>query len=216
MADHYQLLGVAPTASVAEIRKAYALLARDKHPDRFLDPVQKREAEASFRDATAAFNVLTNERARREYDQSREKPRATTPADMAAEAFSQGVQAFEARAFADAVELFRVAAHHAPGEARYHVALGRALSKHPQWAREAAEALEEGLRLGPRQIETHIALARLYLERGMKLRARKVIEAGLRVSPQERNLLALATQAADEPPSPEGGGGLRGLLKRKS
>src|SRR4029078_10806553 len=99
MADHYQLLCVAPTATVAEIRKAYSLLARDKHPDRFPDPEQKRQAEASFRDATAAFNVLTNERARREYDQSREKPRATTPAEMAAEAFGQGVQAFEARQY---------------------------------------------------------------------------------------------------------------------
>jgi DnaJ-class molecular chaperone len=216
MADHYQILGVAPTASVAEIRKVYMSLARDKHPDRFPDPEQKRAAEAFFRDATSAFNVLTNERARREYDQQREKPRASAPEDLAAEAFTQGVQFFEGRQYGEAVELFRIAAHHMPSEARYHAALGRALSKHPQWAREAAEALEEALRLAPRQIDTYVALARLYLERGMKLRARKVVETGLRVSPQDRHLLALSAQAADEPPSTDGGGGLRGMLKRKS
>jgi DnaJ-class molecular chaperone len=214
MADHYQTLGVAPGASVAEIRKAYALVARDKHPDRFTDPAQKREAEAYFRDVTAAFNVLTNERARREYDQQREKPPARTPEELAAEAFGQGVQFFEARQFGEAVEVFRVAAHHAPAEARYHAALGRALSKLPQYSREAAESLEEALRLAPRQVENHVALARLYLERGMKLRARKVVEAGLRMAPQERHLLALQEQAADDPP-PDSGGGLRGLLKRK-
>jgi len=214
MADHYQILGIAPTASVAEIRKAYAGLARDKHPDRFPEPEQKRQAEAFFRDATAAFNLLINDRARREYDEHREKPRSNAPVDLAAEAFTRGVQFFEARQYMEAVELFRVAAHHAPGEARYQAALGRALSKHPQWSREAAEALEEALRLAPRQIDTHIALARLYLERGMKLRARKVLEAGLRVAPENQHLLALSVQAADDPPAD--GGGLRGLLKRKS
>ena len=32
MTDHYQTLGVAPTASAAEIRQAYARLARERHP----------------------------------------------------------------------------------------------------------------------------------------------------------------------------------------
>ena len=60
MADYYEMLGVAPTASVAEIRKAYALLAREKHPDRFTDPAEKQRAETAFQDITTAFNALVN------------------------------------------------------------------------------------------------------------------------------------------------------------
>jgi len=214
MSDHYATLGIAPTASSAEVRKAYLQLARDKHPDRFPDPEQKRRAEAFFQELTGAFNVLCNERARREYDRQREQPRATTPAELAAEAFGRGQQFFEARQYFEAVECFRAAVHHVPGEGRHHAALGRARARNPQWAREAAEAFEEALRLEPRQIDTYVDLARLYLERGMKLRARKTIEAGLRLQPNHKQLSMLSEQAKDEPP-PDGGG-LRGLLRRKS
>ncbi len=214
MSDHYALLGIPPTASAAEVRKAYLRLAREKHPDRFLDPAQKRQAEAAFQELTGAFNVLSNERARRDSDQQREKPRATTPAALAEEAYVQGQQFFEARQYYEAAECFKAAAHHQPGEGRYHAALGRALARNPQWAREAAEALEDALRLEPRQLETLVTLARLYLERGMKLRARKVVEAGLRLQPNNQQLLALSEQAREEPP-PQDGGGLRGLLRRK-
>lgn len=214
MSDHYAILGIAPTASSAEVRKAYLRLAREKHPDRFLDPAEKRAAEVAFQELTGAFNVLANERARRDYDQQREKPRATTPAELAEEAFGHGQQFYEARQYYEAAECFKACVHHVPGEGRYQAWLGRALARNPQWAREAAEAFEEALRLEPREIDTYVALAKLYLERGMKLRARKVIEVGLRLRPGHQQLLALAEQARDEPP-PQDGGGLRGLLRRK-
>ena len=48
MSDYYQMLGVAPSASAAEIRQAYARLAREKHPDRFTDPLAKQQTQSSF------------------------------------------------------------------------------------------------------------------------------------------------------------------------
>ncbi|HSD67086.1 MAG TPA: J domain-containing protein, partial [Vicinamibacteria bacterium] len=49
------MLGVAPSASTAEIRQAYARLAREKHPDRFTDPAEKDRAQKLFQDITHAF-----------------------------------------------------------------------------------------------------------------------------------------------------------------
>ena len=82
MSDYYQMLGVTPSASAAEIRKAYALLARERHPDRFTDPAEKRRAETAFQEITAAFNALMNPDRRREYDETRHRPQPRTPEEV--------------------------------------------------------------------------------------------------------------------------------------
>lgn len=45
MANAYEILGVAPTAEAAEIRKAYLELARRWHPDRFMEGPERMWAE---------------------------------------------------------------------------------------------------------------------------------------------------------------------------
>ena len=46
--DFYSLLGIAKTASMAEIKKAYLQMARDNHPDRFTDPAERQEADRQY------------------------------------------------------------------------------------------------------------------------------------------------------------------------
>ena len=75
MANYYDVLGVGRTASAQEVRSAYTRLARERHPDRFSDPIEKERASEFFKDLTAAFNTLSNDKGRREYDQSLPRPR---------------------------------------------------------------------------------------------------------------------------------------------
>src|SRR5512134_1481561 len=176
MADYYEILGVPKNASVADVRKAYALKAREQHPDRFPDPAARKEAEARFTEITAAFNALTNDRSRAEYDASLSRPKLAAPAEIAQDAYERGLERLEKRAFHEAVELLRTAAQLVPGEARYHAALGLALAKNPNWVREGIQQLEQAIQLQPTRALFHAQVAELLLGQGLPLRARRAAE----------------------------------------
>ncbi|MEQ9122713.1 MAG: DnaJ domain-containing protein, partial [Alphaproteobacteria bacterium] len=65
MADPYQVLGVKKTADQAEIKAAYRKLAKQSHPD--LHPGDK-DVERRFKEATAAYDILSDAQKRRRYD----------------------------------------------------------------------------------------------------------------------------------------------------
>src|SRR5437763_13601542 len=67
--DYYQVLGVAKNASASEIRKAYRKLAQKHHPD--ANPGNS-EAEARFKEISAAYDVLGDEEKRKGCGQVRE------------------------------------------------------------------------------------------------------------------------------------------------
>lgn len=196
MADYYELLGVPRDADAAAIRAAYARQARERHPDRFTDPEEKRRAQEAFTLVTEAFNTLTSEKSRREYDISLAAPRLAVPEQIARAAYERACQLMEARAYHEAVELLRSAVHHQPQEARYHATLGQALSRNPHWVREAVNELEEAIRLDPQRAQFHSLLAEVLLGQGLKLRARRAAEAALRLDPGNRAARAVI-EAAD-------------------
>jgi len=216
MASFYDLLGIAKSATTSDVRKAYAKLARERHPDRFPDPVEKDRAQEFFKELTAAFNTLSNDRSRREYDVESARPKLAVPEAIARQAFETGVQRLKARDFHEAVQQFRVAVRHAPAEAQCHAALGSALAHNPRWVREAIESMERAIQLAPDRPAYHVELARMLHGQGLRLRARKVAETALRLAPEDPDVARIAAEVGagpEEPPPPAGG--LRGLIRRK-
>ena len=66
--DYYKALGVPKTATAAEIKKSYRELARKWHPDANKGST---DAEERFKEITEAYNVLSDEKQRKEYDEAR-------------------------------------------------------------------------------------------------------------------------------------------------
>ena len=66
--DYYKALGVPKTVTAAEIKKAYRELARKYHPDANKGGT---DAEERFKEITEAYNVLSDEKQRKEYDEAR-------------------------------------------------------------------------------------------------------------------------------------------------
>ena len=71
--DFYKALGVAENASAADVKRAYRKLAQKYHPDR--NPGNKA-AEETMKKASEAYDVLSDEAKRKEYDNVRKMSRS--------------------------------------------------------------------------------------------------------------------------------------------
>jgi DnaJ-class molecular chaperone len=69
--DHYKTLGVSETATPEELKKVYRKLAKKYHPDVTGGDKAK---ESRFKEISQAYDVLSDEKKRQEYDQQRRNP----------------------------------------------------------------------------------------------------------------------------------------------
>jgi molecular chaperone DnaJ len=105
--DYYSILGLAPGASLAEVKRAYRRLARRYHPG--INPGD-RQAEAMFRGITEAYETLIDNERRQQYDKGGRAPSVESVGAFEFSGFDFSTKAHGAQA-ATFSELFAEALH---------------------------------------------------------------------------------------------------------
>lgn len=189
--DHYALLGVKPTASDDDIRRAYYALARSYHPDRVGKdaPAEHREVvESLFALIGEAFGVLSDEALRHGYDDRLKSGQAAADRqekkvdrkDIARESFAKGRAALAAGDRAAAQRLFEHAAETDHDNWDFRMALARLLASDPRTRRRSEQHLLEAIRIDQTKADAYHELAVVYRSANLRSRALEKLREGLK------------------------------------
>lgn len=99
--DYYEVLGVSKTATPEEIKKAFRRLAREHHPD--VNKENTKQAEARFKEAGEAYEVLSDPQKRAAYDHY---GHASTDPNFGAGGFGGGAGEGNFEGFGDIFDMF--------------------------------------------------------------------------------------------------------------
>lgn len=202
MTNYYDVLGVPRDASEAIIRERFRVLARESHPDRFMDPVKKKDAESRFQVLTEAVNVLTSETRRKAHDFDLDKGKegvAHDPKAVARVYLAKGVKSFNEGNFAEAVALFDMAVKHYDKDPKSQHYLALACQRIPSQVRKGTIAIEAAIRLDPHNGGFHKDAGKLYRMAGMTAKAERHLEEALKWMPDDPEILRLLAEI--KPPS---------------
>ena len=81
MKDHYRILGVPPAATLTQVKSAYRKKASELHPDR--NP--SAQAHGEFQDVQEAYELLSDQARRKDYDDNRRRSLIENPIETARE-----------------------------------------------------------------------------------------------------------------------------------
>lgn len=198
--DFYGLLDVENKASYDEIKKAYYKIAKVFHPDKhFALPSEalKNKLHTIFSKITEAYRILSDQKMRREYDESLTiKPAKIEKSnvEIARVRFNEGKAAMRNRAFADAAELFGQATYLDSSMPTYHFHMGLAYEKTEKF-REAEKAFRHALKLDPFNADYLSELGHVYLKLDLQLRAQTMFEKALQFNPSHEHAIKGLHQA---------------------
>ncbi|PYQ18951.1 MAG: hypothetical protein DMF79_13700, partial [Acidobacteria bacterium] len=238
--NHFEVLGLARSATEVQVKEAYFRLARSFHPDvhhgASLGDLRDK-LEAVFIRLGEAYEVLRSATSRASYEARlglaepagstiRKAPEPPPPPPDPAEEARKAEQAirvaeklYEKEKYWDAIQQLEPAVPIVQGKMkqRGHVVLARCYLKNPMWAKRAEEELLAAAREDPKSIDAHFILGSIYKERGLNSRALSMFRKVLELKPDHEEALVLVASAAPPTPPPEEGGGLiKRLFNKRS
>jgi len=193
--NYYELLHIDTEATSVEVEETYLKMAKLYHPDQqFREGMQqlKGELEELFNRVTEAYNILSDDSRRWEYDLSLATvmqgrsgtgyKKAKDPA-KAKEAYSKGIASFKAKDLESATVHFKEATRLDASNAGYYSHLALALLQRPKRESEAEEAMLAAIELEPGSADHRANLGLLYQRAGIRDKAKQAFEDALKIDP---------------------------------
>jgi tetratricopeptide (TPR) repeat protein len=185
---YYDLLGVATTSNIAQIKESFHELARKFHPDKHMgqselvDLLQDLMARLSI-----AYRTLIDDKKRALYDKQitaagaftlgKEK---TETEKTVEECLAEAKQCVRALNYAGSILWLRKCVEMAPNEAKYQAILARSLAAVPQYRQDAIFHFNRAIELDEWNTSTYFQFGELYESMGLPWRAvplyRKILE----------------------------------------
>jgi curved DNA-binding protein CbpA len=216
----YELLGVAPDSTDAEIKAAYFRLAKRFHPDAHHQAALadlEEKLERIFIRLREAYEQISTPQGRTAYQASlkattREpgRPSPSPPAVSVEEMFERAKERFGEGKYWESIALFeevvRAAEIGLRTQARF--LLAKALLKYPEKERDAERELLEVVRADPSSVESLLLLGELYKRRQHSARAEATFRKVLELKPNDPRARAYLQREAQAAPA------AKGLLKK--
>ncbi|MDR1531761.1 MAG: DnaJ domain-containing protein [Clostridiales bacterium] len=163
MNNYYTLLNIEQTADAQEIKRAYYTMVKRYPPERFPE---------EFKALRGAYDVLSNEKKRKEYDAVYNLPEETlTLIHMADEYLEKGNVGKSITVWAKLVERY-------PVNTRFHISLGKAYSKRG-WKNKAVAEFNKALEMDCSCADAWESMAIHYVTEYKTDEARKICVKGI-------------------------------------
>lgn len=207
----FNVLEIPPDASPEDIKAAYHRLAKRWHPDRYTG-AEKEEAESKFRELAEAFSILKDPAKRLTLQQQMPKVQPSSATEKEPESAQERTpenwafmakSAFEEGNNDQARALIHYAIRLDEEKAHYHSLLASILEREGGDLRAVVKALENAVRLAPRDVDSHIRLANHFQTLGMGARAQRHLQTAREISPNHPKL------RIPTPKGPKGGQGTK-------
>lgn len=164
--DYYTILEITKNSTGKEIRRAYLLLAKKYHPDKFTDREESQKMHEKFSLIVKAYKTLFDDNKRAEYDKTltsasyKQKVEETPRTVQAKMAFRNGLVFYKKGNFWKAEKYFRSASTLSPDNPLYISYLGLILVR---WERKG----EEALKYAQEAVEKELHNSRLHVNLGI-------------------------------------------------
>jgi len=191
--DYYELFNLRNTAAFNEIKDVYYQYAKKFHPDRLgeaPDAELREKANFVFARINKAFEVLSNEEKRREYDMKGYKEIQNT--DKVTENLLEKANLYYRKAktlysqqrFREAASLLEEVVRNDPNKASYYLLLGLSQSNIPNLRRLAEKSFQKVIEMEPWNAEPYAALGLLFLSEKLEKRAENFFRKALDIDPE--------------------------------
>ena len=193
--DYFKALGVGRQCGSSEVRRAYYKLAKEYHPDRFLDCGLSREMSAKinelFHYVTQAYTVLSDPTTCSSYlDELVNGPKKSININQVIEAetaYQEGRVLLNLRRFKAAVRPLQRSIELSPEEPEYMThfawALFKASAEKTAAQNRALEVLLASRELNPGLDLTHLYLGHIYHVQGKERQSEKSFEMAVQANP---------------------------------